>query len=55
MVHHRDSMFIGPPPENMENPIGMWYWGECDCLAAECTAKTYHVWKVKWMENRDNG
>ena len=55
MAHSRDSLFIGPPPANMENPIGRWYCDECDCLATECTAKTYHVWKVKWMENKDSG
>ena len=53
VTHHRDSLFISPPPPGMENPIGRWYCDECDCLATECEAKGSHVWKVKWMEDKN--
>ena len=52
MTRHRDSLFIGPPPENMENPIGHWWCEECDHLATECTSKGNHIWKVKWIESK---
>lgn len=53
MTHHRDAMFIGPPPSGIKNPIGRWYCDECKCIATECTAKGEHAWKIKWMEDKD--
>lgn len=55
MIHHRDSLFIGPPPPEMENPIGRWWCTECDCLATECTARGEHVWEVRWIEDKSSG
>jgi len=55
VAHHRDSLFIGPPPPEIENPIGRWYCDDCDCLAPGCKEKGSHVWKIKWMEDKASG
>lgn len=49
----RDSLFVGPPPDSMKNPIGHWYCDECECLAPKCNSKLYHFWRIKWIEEKE--